>query len=87
MVIAALMDGLWPRDFKQEVARDVEFKGLQADPVEVFALMKKTSAKCKILEDERSGQRREKGEMENGYERNRTSSESRDARWSWPSAA
>ena len=53
---------MWPRGFKEEVARDMAFKGLLADPDEVFALMKKMSAKYKIIEEERSRQRREKGD-------------------------
>ena len=40
----------------------MEYIGLQADPEEVFAMMKKMSAKYKIMEEERSRQRKEKGD-------------------------
>lgn len=57
--VAALGKSLWSRDFKEEVARCVESKGLKADPDGDFALMKTLSERYKIIDEERSRQRKE----------------------------
>lgn len=58
--MAALVEGVWPRDFAEDGARDVECKGLQTDPNGVFTLMKRVAEKCRIIE-ERSRHSEKKG--------------------------
>lgn len=50
--VAALFEGVWPRDFKEKVTKDVQFRRLQADPDRGFALMKAMTERRKILEEE-----------------------------------
>ena len=50
---------LWDRDLKAEVDRELEFKGLQADPLGVFVVIRNMSTQHKIIEEERSRERRE----------------------------
>lgn len=52
--VAALVEGVWLRDFQEEVTRDVEFKGLQAEPDGGFALIKTMNERYKIIWEERS---------------------------------
>lgn len=62
--MAALVEGVWPKDFQEEVARDMEFKGLQAHPDESFTLMKNMTERQKIAEEEKSKQKRERSDEE-----------------------
>lgn len=64
--VAALVEGVCPRDFQEEGARDVELKGLQAGLEGVFTLMKNSTEKLRIMEWGRS---RHLGKKEKGDRR------------------